>query len=102
MTDYKLARDRSIRQVVPPVRFSDYECEYVTYEEEYAALVCVLAEDGGTEPWSYQEAMEDPDRDTWDEAAHEELISLKNNTWILVDRPKTLQENWDIVTKFWY
>lgn len=99
LSDYLLSRDRVRRQVVPPAKLGDYECEFITaYEEEFTVLMCVLAEDGGSEPGSFQEAMRDADRDKWLEAAKEEMTSLiKNRTWKLIDRPvgkKVIECRW--------
>lgn len=89
MSGYQLARDRSRRQIVPPAKLSEYECDFLSYEEEFEVMMCMIVEDGGTEPRSYQEALQDPDSDKWIEAAIEEMISLKKNkTWVLVNRPK--------------
>lgn len=88
LSDYLLGRDITRRHIIPPVRFSDYECEFVPYEEEYAVLMRVLAEDGGSQPRSFQEAMRDADSDKWIKVAKEEMVSLiKNQTWKLVDKP---------------
>lgn len=85
----QLARDRPRRQVIAPRRLIDYECDYIGYEEEFEVMMCMMFEDGGTEPNSYQEALSDPDSDKWIEAVEDEMISLKKNrSWVLVDIPK--------------
>lgn len=99
LDDYLLARDRPRRQTAPPVRLGDYECEFVVaYDEEFSILMCLIAEDGSSEPGSFQEAMKHADRDKWLEAAKEEMMSLiKNKTWKLIDRPvgkKTIECRW--------
>ena len=87
--DYQLARDRVRRTVKPPARLSDYECEVTDGENQFACFICLLSEDTSSEPNSYQEAMMAPDSDKWNEAALEEMTSLKaNETWDLIDRPK--------------
>ena len=41
------------------------------------------------EPKSYQEAMRSKDRDLWNAASEDEMVSLdKNETWDLVQRPE--------------
>lgn len=87
--EYQLAKDRPRRQIVPPKRFEDYECEAADGEDIYACYICDMSEDTRAEPTSWSEAMDDPDSDFWTEAAGDEMISLKKNgTWVLVDRPK--------------
>ena len=87
--DYQLARDRVRRTIKLPARLSDYECEATDGEDQFACFICLLSEDTSSEPNSYQEAMMDPDSDKWNEAALEEMTSLKaNETWDLIDRPK--------------
>lgn len=89
LTDYQLARDRVRRQVVSPARLDDYECDFLSYEPEFEVLICMMVEDGGTEPSNMREALDDPDSEKWIEAAVEEMVSLKKNKmWVLVDRPK--------------
>lgn len=79
---YRLARDRPRRQIVPPSRFDDFEV--------IAAFALVAAEDViAVEPSSYEEAMNSSESDLWDGSMGEEMDSLeKNETWILVKRPK--------------
>ena len=89
LTNYQLARDRVRRQINPPTRLDEYECDFLSYEPEFEVLMCLMVEDGGSEPNNMKEAVEDSDSEKWIEAAVEEMTSLKKNkTWILVDRPK--------------
>lgn len=89
LSDYQLARDRSRREIRAPVRLEDYQV--YPNDEDTAGYAYLVVEDAGrTEPRSYQEALEDPDRDLWLGASDEEMESLKKNkTWVLVDRVMT-------------
>ena len=98
LQEYQLAKDRTRRQIQPPKRLEDYECDAADGVDIYACYICDLPEDGMTEPSSWREAMEDPDSDLWKEAASDEMSSLKRNgTWVLVDKPedqKTIGCKW--------
>ena len=85
---YQLARDRPRRVIKPPSKLQDYHV--YPEDESIAGFAYLMVEDGERpEPRNYQEAMEDPDSDKWTEASDEEMGSLKKNqTWVLVDRPK--------------
>lgn len=64
-----------------PVRFSEYEVNFVEYE-----------------PDSYQEAVTGPDREEWKQAVQEELEAhKKNKTWTIVPR----EENQRLIDSRW-
>lgn len=54
LSDYQLVRDRPRRQTAPPARLNEYEYGYIGYEEEFEVLLCMMVEDRGSEPKSYQ------------------------------------------------
>lgn len=98
LEDYQLATYRTRRQIRPPKRLEDYECDAADGEDIYTCYICELPEDACSEPSSYREVMEDPYSDLWKEAAGDEMVSLKKNgTWVLVDKPedqKTIGCKW--------
>ena len=76
-----IARDKPKRRIKLPSRFNDYDMMY------YALTAAEEVE--YHEPSSYKEAMRSPEKDKWLKAMQEEIDSLyKNQTWILVLRPK--------------
>lgn len=82
LDDHVLSRDRSRRKnVKAPSRFDD--TNLVAYALSVAEELDV------EEPQTYAEAMRTKDRKFWNNAAKEEIESLKKNrTWDLVERPK--------------
>uniref|UniRef100_A0A251V331 Putative zinc finger, CCHC-type n=1 Tax=Helianthus annuus TaxID=4232 RepID=A0A251V331_HELAN len=79
---YSIAKERPRRQIKPPLRFRD--------EEDISAYVFMAAElEDSTEPLTYNEAIASEDSERWQVAMQEEMDSLhKNQTWVLVDKPK--------------
>lgn len=77
LDSYILARDRKRREVKMPSKYDDFDVV------DYALSA---AQDIETdEPKSYQEAMRSKDRDLWNAASEDEMVSLdKNETWDLV------------------
>ena len=76
-----MTRDRSRRQIRAPARYAHAEITSFAFN--------TIEEVGKLEPKSYREAV------TWSEkekrlaAIEDEMESLnKNNTWVLVDKPK--------------
>ena len=83
LTNYQLARDRPRRTVVPPVKFNDYDCTEVAFALSMFEIMNV------EEPSDYSEARASKEWDKWSIASDVEMNSLiKNNTWVLVKRPK--------------
>ena len=83
LTNYQLARDRPRRTVVPPMKFNDYDCT------EVAFALCMFEIMNVEEPSDYSEARASKEWDKWSIASDVEMNSLiKNNTWVLVKRPK--------------
>ncbi|KAG7592586.1 GAG-pre-integrase domain [Arabidopsis thaliana x Arabidopsis arenosa] len=87
--DHQIAIHRPRRQIIQPIRLQDYVTDEAELEE-IAGYAYMVTEDGGKpEPGSFQEAMENPDKDKWILASDEEMDSLiKNKTWVLVERDK--------------
>ncbi|KAL0411599.1 UNVERIFIED_CONTAM: Retrovirus-related Pol polyprotein from transposon TNT 1-94 [Sesamum latifolium] len=72
--DYQLARDRVKRETRIPSKYRDFN-------------LALNVED--LEPLSYDEALKSKNSEHWKQAMYEEMKSLKkNNTWILVPKPK--------------
>lgn len=81
LDSYILARDRKRRESKMPSKYDDFDV--VAYALSAASDIEV------DEPRSYQEAMRSKDRDLWDAASKDEIVSLdKNETWVLVNRPE--------------
>ena len=78
---HQLARDRERRVIRMPKRFGI--ADLISY-------ALTVAEDViGEEPSSYKQAMNSRDKSNWLSAMKEEMASLKkNDTWILVEKPK--------------
>src|SRR5580765_6358588 len=75
--DYNLVRDRSRRQIQPPVRYG--------FEELAAYALLTSSGDHST----FRDALNSPEKDRWMGAMQEEMASLKKNeTWDLVPLPK--------------
>lgn len=97
--DYQLARDRPRRETKRAVRLEDYDCTGEEFEEaDFVGYICLLSEDGGSQPMSFQQAMLDHDSELWLDAAGDEYKSLmKNFTLVLIDKPekqKTIGCKW--------
>ncbi|KAL0367537.1 UNVERIFIED_CONTAM: Retrovirus-related Pol polyprotein from transposon TNT 1-94 [Sesamum radiatum] len=72
--DYQLARDRERRETRIPSRYKDFD---------------LALNIENFEPLTYEEALESVNSKHWKKAMNEEFDSLKkNNTWILVPKPK--------------
>jgi hypothetical protein len=82
LTNYQLARDRTRRQIVAPVKMKDYS--------QFAfALMTYEILNVEEEPQCLHDAQKDENWELWNGAIGEEMDSLaKNGTWELVDRPK--------------
>nr|KYP63308.1 Retrovirus-related Pol polyprotein from transposon TNT 1-94 [Cajanus cajan] len=79
---YSLARDRERRAHKAPQRYG--HADLVSF-----AFTVGLDLEDHDEPKSYSEAMRSKDKNSWLKAMKEEMGSLeKNQTWILVDKPK--------------
>lgn len=79
LEDYLLARDRTRREIRPPARYS---------EPDFITALSVIGPLEG-DPTSYEEAVEGKNANMWLEAMKDEMLSLeKNNTWVLVNKPK--------------
>lgn len=81
LDSYQLARDRHRRETRAPQRYgySDLITFALVAAEEFEDL----------EPRLYREAVMSKDKELWKCAMEEEMTSLdKNETWVLVDKPK--------------
>jgi len=79
--DYQLARDRQMRQINPPERYSYADLIF------YALNAPEELQD--SEPKNFWEAFESNESKDWLKAMNEEVLSLeKNQTWKLVSLPK--------------
>ena len=79
--DYQLARDRIRREIRPPGRFG--------FADFTAFALTSASEIENSEPSTYEEAINSEESASWITAIQEEMDSLmKNNTWILVDKPE--------------
>ena len=79
--DYQLTRDRERRITKPPQKFG--------YADLIAYALSVETEKEDHEPETFKQAVNCIDKEKWIEAMEEEMVSLhKNNTWILVDKPR--------------
>lgn len=77
MGNYILARDRSRREIKMPSKFDDFDV--VAYALAAAQDIEI------DEPRSYAAAMRTRERDQWNAAKVEEMISLKKSgTWDFV------------------
>lgn len=81
-SNYQLARDRSRREITPPVRYR---------QEDWVSFALFTAlEVESYEPRDYREAITCDERDKWLVAVEEELLSLgKNSTWKIVTKPQS-------------
>ena len=81
LRDYVLTRDRVRRQIKPPSRFA--QADLIAFALNASDVVEL------DEPLCYREAKRSPDWKNWEKAMIEEMDSLKkNNTWVLVNKPK--------------
>lgn len=55
--DYNIAKDRPRREIIPPVKYGDYDLD--------AFVLIVAIEVSQDEPRDYQEAMRSRDRELW-------------------------------------
>ncbi|KAG7633109.1 Reverse transcriptase RNA-dependent DNA polymerase [Arabidopsis suecica] len=83
LSDYQLVRDGAKRAVKSNPK----------YNESNLVGFAFFTEDGDhAEPDSYQQALNDPEWDKWNEAMKEEMMSMrKNQTWDLVDKPEGIK-----------
>lgn len=81
ISQYQLVRDRAKREIRLPRRYA---------ESNAVGLALAMTEDGGRpEPKSYEEAVNDPDWESWKEAMDDEMVSQrKNKTFELVNKPE--------------
>ncbi|XP_073137773.1 uncharacterized protein [Henckelia pumila] len=79
--DYLLARDRVRRKIRLPSRFAS--SEFTAFALNVVDLMDLK------EPTTYKKTVKSKDKAKWLKAVKEEFSSLiKNNTWILIDKPK--------------
>lgn len=81
---------RPVRQVRPPVKFSDYDIGYQAHRSEANSAFACLTEAVSEElaPTNFDEAVKCRDSDKWLSAMEEEMKAFEDNeTWDLVSLP---------------
>lgn len=86
--DYQLTHDRQRRTMRPPSRYEQADCNIEKSDPAAYALIC-NEEIMGSEPSSYNEAMNSAEKEQWSKEMLEEMTSLyRNDKWKLMQKPK--------------
>ncbi|XP_076939497.1 uncharacterized protein LOC143608321 [Bidens hawaiensis] len=92
--DYRLTRDRTRRQLIPPTRFRNVD-------DISAFMFNIVKQERYVEPLSYSKAANSIDKEKWIQSMQEEMDSLyKNQTCKIVDKPRDHKSKYDSCVYF--